>query len=144
MKTMEEFIAYLGTPEAKERHANRLSDPAYHRLKALIENPLRDVQVVYLLEFDNGLVKVGQTRDYDTRRSAHRSFARRLGCSLIFEWRMPTDRALEHEQMLIRILRDAGGTALRGSREWFEVDPEALTDAIERFTASRSAKAVAA
>jgi hypothetical protein len=117
------------------RQANwdtRHTDPAYIRIKQMVENPLKGYAFVYLFMWDGGVVKVGQTSDFYTRRQAHMSNPLVRGLKLEFESRWPTADPRGAEQILLDVCVTAGGVRLKG-REWFRIDADALTDAIERY-----------
>lgn len=87
----------------------------------------RGEAVVYVFAFENGVVKVGQTTDWDSRRNAHRSNERVRGFALQHEWWQRTSSALEDERELLRIAGDLGAERMSGGREWLVgVDPLAL------------------
>ncbi len=89
--------------------------------------------------FKNGLVKVGQTRDFLTRLSAHRSSPVSRGTKIECGWRMSSDSPLEDEKKILALAAELGGTRYM-KREWFEgvnvIDPIA---AAERELAPMSA-----
>ena len=87
---------------------------------------------IYILEFEGGIVKVGQTCDYAARYKSHRTDVRLRPRRIISEWRQPTARALEDERELKRFAKELGGTPWLG-REWFSgVDRAALWDRAEQ------------
>ena len=79
----------------------------------------RGVHVVYILGFEGGIVKVGQTLDFLTRLSGNRSSPHRRGKNLVCGWRVGSDSALEDEDTLKRIAGELGGIRIGRSREWF-------------------------
>jgi hypothetical protein len=65
---------------------------------------------VYVIAFDNGMVKVGQTQNLPARFDAHERSARSFGLKLTGRWESPLhDDWLENEQALMRIARELGG-----------------------------------
>lgn len=84
-------------------------------------------QVVYVIAFDGGLVKVGQSTDYPTRLNAHRSSTRTRGQKLLFHWWQRSASALEDERFLLRAAEAIGATRSGAGREWLTgFDPELL------------------
>lgn len=83
---------------------------------------------VYVLAFDNGLVKVGQTRNARTRFNAHKQSARNFGLTVTGRWESPLHRGwLENERALKRIASELGGTPT--TPEYFSgVSFDALTE----------------
>lgn len=86
-------------------------------------------QVIYVMAFENGYVKVGQTVDWDSRVKAHSYNPRVRGHKRVSTWWQRSFSALEDERALIQAARDLAGVVAPGSREWFTgVDHAALTD----------------
>jgi predicted GIY-YIG superfamily endonuclease len=95
----------------------------------------RGVTVVYILGFENGLVKVGQTRDFLTRLSAHRSSPVARGTKIFCGWRVSTDTPVEDEKKLLALAAELGGERYM-KREWFKgVDVAVLIAAAEKALA---------
>lgn len=92
----------------------------------------RGVDVVYILEFANGLVKVGQSIDFETRLSGNCSNRRVRGHKLMRFWRVGSDAPLSDEATLIRLAGELGGVTEGRTTEWFTgVDGSALIAAAE-------------
>lgn len=81
---------------------------------------LRGTHVVYIIEFMGGIVKVGQTADFETRIGHHMSGKRTRGRALVRWWAVKSTRPLEDERFLLHLARSMGGTAWMGGSEWFE------------------------
>lgn len=97
-----------------------------------VEYTHRGVDVVYILEFANGLVKVGQSVDFETRLSGNCSNRRVRGHKLMRFWRVGSDAPLADEATLIRLAGELGGVAEGRTTEWFTgVDGSALIAAAE-------------
>ncbi|RZU64893.1 hypothetical protein EV379_1204 [Microterricola gilva] len=97
----------------------------------------RGVDVVYILEFANGTVKVGQSVDFETRVRANCSNRRVRGHKLMRFWRVGSDAPLADEATLIRLAGELGGTADGRTREWFTgVEGMTLINAAERELAT--------
>lgn len=73
---------------------------------------------VYVVEFDNGRIKVGQTSDPDKRLSEHRGMAHQFGSDITRFWvsQAHTGFAL-NEESLIRYCRNHGTSS--SGREYF-------------------------
>jgi len=70
---------------------------------------------VYVLAFDNGTVKVGQTQNASQRMSTHKSTARGFGLTVTGEWVSPLHTGWRaNEDALKAIAADLGGTARLG------------------------------
>lgn len=119
--------AYLA-PETIERVQAQYRKPSYFEWrKSGTAFAIRGVQVVYILGFEDGIVKVGQTVDFLTRLSAHRSSPRIRGRALLCGWRLGTNRPIADEQVLMRLAAELGGFRMGRSSEWFTgVDVQAL------------------
>jgi hypothetical protein len=73
---------------------------------------------VYVLAFDNGTVKVGQTQNASQRLSSHRSIAKGFGLTVTKEWVSPPHVGWRaNEDALKAIATDLGGTPT--SQEYF-------------------------
>jgi hypothetical protein len=81
---------------------------------------LTGTDVVYVFEFEGGIVKVGRTADFTTRLSAHRSSPRTRGLDIIRWWAVKSDDPIESESKLIHFAHAHGGTNFMRSKEWFE------------------------
>ena len=107
--------------------------PSFHDWVVLCFAAPRGRQVVYIVEFEDGIAKVGQSRDFETRIRAHCSSPRTRGKKMLRFWHVESSAALEHEQVLLRLAGELGGTRWMNGREWFTgVDGLALIAAAER------------
>jgi len=75
--------------------------------------------VIYVIEFEGNLVKVGQSRDFNERFRSHQKSKRTRGLKVVSWWWQITGSALEDERALIDWAVGLGGTAVPGTREWF-------------------------
>ncbi len=65
---------------------------------------------VYVIAFDNGMVKVGRTQDTNARFNSHEQIARSFGLKVTDRWESPRHGGwLENEQALMRLARELGG-----------------------------------
>ncbi|MGV9380022.1 GIY-YIG nuclease family protein [Nonomuraea sp. NPDC003707] len=79
---------------------------------------MKDLQSLYVIAFDSGVLKVGRSADPVTRLRQHRSDARKHGYMDIAEWFSPPyPKALQHERALLHLCHAEG--TLREGREWF-------------------------
>jgi len=102
----------------------------------------RGVGVVYIVEFANGMVKVGQSVDFETRVRSVCSDWRARGARLMRFWRVGSGAPLHDESKLIRLAGELGGKVDGNSREWFTgVDCMALIVAAERELATPERRA---
>lgn len=115
-ETIEEFRQkYLAKPLYFEWHKKGTAFTA------------RGVEVVYILGFERGIVKVGQTIDFLTRLTAHRSSPRVRGLDLVCGWRLGTLAPLSDEMVLVELASSLGGVAIDRTGEWFtRVDVHSL------------------
>lgn len=83
---------------------------------------------VYVIEFDNGTVKVGQSKAISSRLRMHKQNARGFGLKMTRHWVSPRHCGwLENEEVLKRIARELGGEAT--TPEFFTgVSFDALTE----------------
>lgn len=84
--------------------------------------------LVYVLAFDNGLVKVGQTQNARSRFNSHNQTARNFGLTVTGRWESPLHVGwLANERALKRIAAELGGTPT--TPEYFSgVNFDALTE----------------
>lgn len=88
---------------------------------------IRGVEVVYILGFEKDVVKVGQTIDFLTRLTAHRSSPRTRGLKLVCGWRLGTSSASVDEARLKELAAELGGVRMGRTTEWFtNLDVRAL------------------
>ena len=65
---------------------------------------------VYLIAFDNGLVKIGRTRNIERRLIAHAQAAHNFGFAVTGKWVSPRHRGwMGNEDELIRLAHELGG-----------------------------------
>jgi DNA-binding XRE family transcriptional regulator len=83
---------------------------------------------VYLIAFDNGLVKVGRTRNIERRLIAHTQAAHNFGFAVTGKWVSPRHRGwMGNEDELIRLAHELGGK--QTTPEYFKnVSFEALVE----------------
>jgi DNA-binding XRE family transcriptional regulator len=83
---------------------------------------------VYLIAFDNGLVKVGRTRNIERRLIAHAQAAHNFGFAVTGKWVSPRHRGwMGNEDELIRLAHELGGK--QTTPEYFKnVSFEALVE----------------
>lgn len=106
---MTGILSTLSMAEIRAYDTRPATKPVYMRA---------GMPAVYIFEFEGGIVKVGQTGDVPTRRSAHCSDKRTRGLKLINEWIQPTPSALEDEKTILTLAHELGGVPFSG-REWF-------------------------
>jgi hypothetical protein len=89
---------------------------------------------VYVLAFDNGTVKVGQTQNAPQRLSSHKSIARGFGLTVTGEWVSPPHAGYRaNEDALKAIAASLGGTPT--SQEYFSgVDFAAVVEKAQELT----------
>lgn len=89
---------------------------------------------VYVLAFDNGTVKVGQTQNASQRLNTHKSLARSLGLAVTDEWVSPLHVGWRtNEDALKAIAASLGGTPT--SPEYFGgVDFAAVVEKAQELT----------
>jgi len=89
---------------------------------------------VYVLAFDNGTVKVGQTQNASRRLGNHKSSARGFGLAVTDEWVSPLHADWRaNEEALKAIATGLGGTP--AGREYFSgVDFAAVVEKAEELT----------
>ena len=89
---------------------------------------------VYVLAFDNGTVKVGQTQNASQRMGTHKSTARGFGLSVTGEWVSPLHTGWRaNEDALKAIAADLGGTPT--GQEYFSgVDFAAVVTKAQELT----------
>lgn len=97
----------------------RHPEPVYHDWSKGVLRPVRGDYGVYIAEFANGIVKVGQTHDLMTRLSAIASNRRVQGNRMCRWWFLATGTADDNEQRLIAICHELGGATVGRTREWF-------------------------
>lgn len=65
---------------------------------------------VYVIAFDNGVVKVGRSQDVAHRVNQHEAMGRSFGLAVTADWRSPQhDGWIENEQELKRLAHELGG-----------------------------------
>ena len=89
---------------------------------------------VYVLAFDNGTVKVGQTQNATQRLNSHKSIARGFGHTVTGEWVSPLHAGWRaNEDALKAIAAELGGTP--AGQEYFSgVDFTMVVDRAQRLT----------
>ena len=89
---------------------------------------------VYVLAFDNGTVKVGQTKNATQRLNTHKSSARGFGLTVTDEWVSPLHAGYRaNEDALKGIAASLGGTPT--SQEYFSgVDFAAVVEKAQELT----------
>jgi hypothetical protein len=119
-------------PDTFEKITELYRKPYYFEWMKRSAATLRGFDVVYILGFENGLVKVGQTRDFLTRLSAHRSSPITRDTKLFCGWRLGSQSPRGDEQKLLSLAAELGGTP-HLKREWFTgVNVAELIAAAER------------
>ena len=89
---------------------------------------------VYVLAFDNGTVKVGQTQNASQRMGTHKSTARGFGLSVTGEWVSPLHTGWRaNEDALKAIAADLGGT-VTGQEYFSGVDFAAVVEKAQELT----------
>jgi len=89
---------------------------------------------VYVLAFDNGTVKVGQTQNASQRMSTHKSTARGFGLTVTGEWVSPLHTGWRaNEDALKAIAADLGGT-VTGQEYFSGVDFAAVVEKAQELT----------
>lgn len=88
---------------------------------------------VYVIAFDNGIVKVGRTQDVANRMGRHRGDGRKFGITLTESWSSPLHVEWEmNEETLKRLAAKYGGTPT--CAEYFQgADYAAVVDAATRL-----------
>lgn len=88
---------------------------------------------VYVIGFENGLVKVGHTQDPRTRISSIKGAARTFGTTYVTDWVSPLHLDYRaNEDALIAAMKSSGGTS--GQREYFRgVSFQAAVEAAENL-----------
>jgi DNA-binding XRE family transcriptional regulator len=83
---------------------------------------------IYLIAFDNGLVKIGRTQDIERRLVAHARAAHSFGFTVTGKWVSPRHRGwFANEDELIRLAHEMGGKPT--TPEYFkDVSFDALVD----------------
>jgi len=89
---------------------------------------------VYVLAFDNGTVKVGQTQNANQRMSSHKSIARGFGLTVTGEWVSPLHAGWRaNEDALKAIAVSLGGTP--AGQEYFSgIDFAAVVEKAQELT----------
>jgi len=88
-------------------------------------------QVVYILEFDNGIIKIGQSTICASRFAGLLNDPRVRDAKLVEYWLQRSARGLEDERMILTLAHELGATVHSG-REWFTgIDPHLLRIAAE-------------
>lgn len=131
---MSVFTGVDYEPDTMAIIRDRYLTPAYfeYRIRGA-EYTHRGAEVIYILGWEDGLVKVGQSVDFATRLKAHCSSPRTRGNTLTHGWRLWSDNRLQDEATLKRLASELGGISIGHTSEWFTgIDVHVLIDAAER------------